>query len=198
MENRRSRRLNVKGAEGGMPGGWHGLNCDEFRKSCRRVTKLLALLASALDTHARRRFQTCQRCSTNIGPSSYSEVQQHTLAQACTGTKKKTKQQALWRMQKIVLHIHVMKERGASKSKGEKLEKGNSSKGEHGEIKAALRSWSPVDLFESRWLSAGMRTNTDVGDTWWGLRCTRRFVNVHKHFSECTRRGCNKRMSFSP
>lgn len=69
-------------------------------------------------------------------------------------------------------------------------EKGNSSEGEHGEIKAALQSWSLVDLFEGWWLSAGMRTNTDVGDMWRGdlSTCTNTPQNTP---SEAATNGCH-------
>lgn len=68
------------------------------------------------------------------------------------------------------------------------VEKGNSSEGERGEIKAALQSWSLVDLFEGWWLSAGMRTNTDACHMWRRAgRRARRFVEARKtHSSEYT------------
>lgn len=62
----------------------------------------------------------------------------------------------------LALNIDVMKGRCSADSRKEKMEadrKGESSEGEHGEIKGVFQSQSLVGLFESWWLSAGMRTN---------------------------------------
>ena len=64
--------------------------------------------------------------------------------------------------------------------------KGESSEGEHVEIKGVFQSQSLAGLFESWWLSAGMRTNTDKCDAGTGLhaklcRCTHRHTHTHKH-----------------
>lgn len=70
------------------------------------------------------------------------------------------------------LYIDVMTGRGSMDSRKEKMEgnrKGESSEGEHGEIKGVFQSLSLVGLFESRWLSAGMRTNSDKCDAGTGL-----------------------------
>lgn len=74
--------------------------------------------------------------STNIGPSSHSEVQKRTLAQTRTDTLKSDNQR--WQTQKIVLHFRAMRESDAPAARG----KGDSSGGEHAEIKAAFQ-WMP-------------------------------------------------------
>lgn len=59
--------------------------------------------------------------------------------------------------------------------------KGESSEGEHGEIKGVFLSQSLVGLFESRWLSAGMRTNNDKCDAGTGLHAK---LYTHSHTPE--------------
>lgn len=112
----------------------------------------------------------------------------HTLAQARTGTLKKSDSQ-LRRMQKIVLHVHVMKERRASRSKREKLgwKRGTVQSGNTEGSKQRSRA-DPWLLFEGWGLSAGIRTNTEACHMWRGLRSTPTFVEVNKHSTDMGRK----------
>lgn len=108
----------------------------EFRK--RRGTKLLTLLVSALDGNALRLANAV--CQHQYRPElTLRGAKRH----ACTGTHRYLEEKndsQLRQMQKIVLHIHVMKDTPANQRGRGWVENGNSSEGEHGEIKAALRS----------------------------------------------------------
>lgn len=137
--------------------------------------------------------------STNIGFSSHTDTQTHTWAQTTTHAH-------------AVPHTHTYKSRerqpaeggaddgfkyrrderarlrgltGGKRMEGDR--QGESSEGEHGQIKGLFQSQSLVGLFGSWWLSAGMRTNTDKCDAETGLhaelcRCT------HTHTVLCIHR----------
>lgn len=65
---------------------------------------------------------------------------------------------------------------------------GESSEGEHGEIKGVFHSQSLVGLFGSCWLSAGMRINTDKCDAETGLH-TKALLLCYTPTPECRHNG---------
>lgn len=148
----------------------HTQRCQAEFKSIKKYSHkgVTALSASALDAECGNTFVTTLPVSTNIGLALGSHTE--TPARACV---RSTVRAAGGKRGTLALYIDVMKGRGSRRFE-EREDGGRRSRrefrgGEHGEIKAAFQSQSLVGLFESWWLSAGMRTNIDKCDTGSGL-----------------------------